>query len=48
MKNQKEKNEKLEEIFNKINVKFIFEFSRKCYEQVKLMEYMLKEERFRK
>jgi aromatic ring-opening dioxygenase LigB subunit len=36
-----------DEILSKINTKFIFEFSEKCYRQLKLMEFMLKEERFK-
>lgn len=50
MKNKKEdfkKDKKIDEILNKIDTKFIFEFSKKCFLQVQLMERMLKEERFR-
>lgn len=46
--NTKEKIKKLDEISNKLNTKFIFEFSKKCYEQLKLMESILIEERFKK
>jgi hypothetical protein len=41
MENKKVMND---DILNNINTKFIFEFSKKCYDQLKIMEVMLKEE----
>jgi len=44
MENKKELKENNEEMLNKINTNLIFEFSKLCFNQWKLMEYMLKEE----
>ena len=38
---------KNDDTLNKINTNFIFEYSKLCYDQLKTMEYMLKEERKR-
>lgn len=48
MKNEKKLKENNEDMLNKINTKLIFEFSKLCFNQLKLMEYMLREENLNK
>lgn len=38
------KTKEVDEILNKIDTNFIFKYSKLCFEQLKIMEHMLKEE----